>query len=160
MNTANWRKPGLWRFPMTAIGFPTARSCAGFLEYSRIFHLTAITHAEDKELSSGGSMNEGVTATRLGLRGHSGSCRRNRLYRDLRLARLTGASLHVAHISTAGSVAALRQAKAEGLTVTGETAPHYFTLTEEAVTGYRTETKMNPPLRTRADLEAGDGWSG
>ena len=124
------------------------------LEYSMIFGLTAITHAEDKELSSGGSMNEGVTSTRLGLRGIPGTAEEAAVFRDIRLARLTGAKLHVAHISTAGAVAALRQAKAEGLPVTGETAPHYFTLTEEAVTGYRTEAKMNPPLRTRADLEA------
>jgi dihydroorotase len=124
------------------------------LEYSRIFGLTAITHAEDRELSSGGSMNEGVTSTRLGLRGIPGAAEETAVYRDIGLARLTGARLHVAHISTAGSVAALRQAKAEGLPVTGETAPHYFTLTEEAVIGYRTEAKMNPPLRSRADLEA------
>jgi dihydroorotase len=124
------------------------------LEYARAFDLPAISHAEDLRLSAGGVMNEGLVSCRLGLAGIPAVAEESGVFRDVRLAGLTGARLHLAHVSTAGAVEIVRRAKGRGLRVTAETAPHYFTLTEEAVIGYRTEAKMNPPLRTQADVEA------
>ncbi|MBW1713438.1 MAG: dihydroorotase [Deltaproteobacteria bacterium] len=124
------------------------------LEYSQVFNLLAISHAEDLTLSTGGVMNEGALATRLGLAGIPATAEELGVYRDIRLAALAKAPLHLAHISTAGSVEIVRQAKATGLLISAETAPHYFSLTEEAVVGYRTEAKMNPPLRAQADVDA------
>jgi len=124
------------------------------LEYSKAFNLTVISHAEDVHLSEGGSMNEGVWSMRLGLSGIPAASESTAVYRDIQLAALTGVPVHIAHVSTAESVAVIRRAKADGLPVTAETAPHYFTLTEAEVAGYRTNAKMNPPLRTQADLEA------
>jgi dihydroorotase len=124
------------------------------LEYAKSFGLTAITHAQDPDLSQGGVMNEGPVATRLGLKGQPAVAEETALFRDIRLAALTGQPLHVAHVSTAGSVALLLWAKERGWPVTAETAPHYFTLTDQAVEGYRTEAKMNPPLRSPADVSA------
>ncbi|MBW2084704.1 MAG: dihydroorotase [Deltaproteobacteria bacterium] len=124
------------------------------LEYSQVFNLLAISHAEDLTLSTGGVMNEGALATRLGLAGIPAAAEELGVYRDIRLAALAKAPLHLAHISTAGSVEIVRQAKATGLLISAETAPHYFSLTEEAVVGYRTEAKMNPPLRAQADVDA------
>ncbi|MBW2091455.1 MAG: dihydroorotase [Deltaproteobacteria bacterium] len=124
------------------------------LEYSQVFNLLAISHAEDLSLVTGGVMNEGALATRLGLAGIPAAAEELGVYRDIHLAALAEASLHIAHVSTAGSVEIIRQAKASGLRITAETAPHYFSLTEEAVIGYRTEAKMNPPLRTQKDVEA------
>ncbi|MBU2549417.1 MAG: dihydroorotase [Proteobacteria bacterium] len=124
------------------------------LEYARMVGLPAITHAEDPSLSAGGCMNEGRTSTWLGLAGIPAAAEETAVFRDVTLAGLTGAALHVAHVSTAGSVEIVRRAKAAGYRVTAETAPHYFTLTEEAVVGYRTEAKMNPPLRAARDRDA------
>ncbi len=124
------------------------------LEYAATFNMLVISHAEDANLAAGGVMNEGATATRLGLRGIPASAETVMVYRDLALAELTGARLHIAHVSTAEAVACIRRAKERGVPVTAETAPHYFTLTEEAVDQYDTNAKMNPPLRTDADVEA------
>jgi len=124
------------------------------LEYTKVFDLRAISHAEELALSAGGAMNEGVTSTGLGLTGIPAAAEETAIFREVCLAGLTGAPVHIAHVSTAGSVDIIRQAKAGGIPVTAETAPHYFSLTEEAVRGYRTEAKMNPPLRTRRDLMA------
>ncbi|MEW6264427.1 MAG: dihydroorotase [Thermodesulfobacteriota bacterium] len=124
------------------------------LEYAQVFGLTAISHAEDPSLSSGGLMNEGRTATALGLAGHPAAAEEIAVFRDVKLAELTGAPVHIAHVSTAGAVEIIRRAKKSGLKVTAETAPHYFHLTEEAIQGYRTEAKVNPPLRTAADVAA------
>jgi dihydroorotase len=124
------------------------------LEYSQAFGLTPITHAEDPALSGAGVMNEGPTATRLGLTGLPAAAEETAIFRDVNLAALTGAPLHIAHVSTAGGVEIIRQAKKRGLPVTAETAPHYFTLTETSVEGYRTEAKMKPPLRSDADRAA------
>lgn len=124
------------------------------LEYASDFGLTVISHAEDLTLASGGTMNEGVTATRLGLKGVPNAAEDVMVARDIALAELTGARLHIAHASTKGAVRIIRNAKARGAKVTAETAPHYFTLTEEAVEGYNTSAKMNPPLRTAEDVEA------
>jgi len=134
------------------------------LEYARTFDLPVISHAEDLELRADGVMHEGEVAHRLGLKGIPGAAEEVMVYRDIRLARLAGARLHLAHLSTAGSVAIVREAKMAGLPVTCETAPHYFTLTDEAVAGqgpealvrpvFDTHAKVNPPLRSRFDREA------
>jgi len=124
------------------------------LEYSSMFGLPVIAHEEEPHLAAGGAMNEGVTALRLGLRGIPAAAEEVMIARDLALARLTGGRLHVAHVSTRGAVALLREAKAQGLPVTAEVTPHHLFLTEEAVEGYGTNAKMAPPLRTRADVAA------
>lgn len=131
-----------------------ARMMRRVLEYSKAFGLLPISHAEDLALSADGVMNEGSVSTRLGLEGMPRAAEEIAVYRDIHLAELAGSTIHLAHISTAGSVEIIRQAKSRGLNVSAETAPHYFTLTEEEVLGYRTEAKMNPPLRTGTDLEA------
>jgi dihydroorotase len=124
------------------------------LEYARGFGLTIISHCEDLNLTGQGVMNEGFVSTTLGLRGIPNAAEEVMVLRDIALAELTGAPLHVAHVSTAGSVRAIRQAKGRGVKVTAETAPHYFTLNDEAVRGYDPNTKMNPPLRATQDVAA------
>jgi len=124
------------------------------LEYADMFDCLVISHCEDLSLVAGGSMNEGAVSTRLGLKGIPRSAEEVQVARDTILAGETGARLHLAHISTAGSVEIVRQAKAKGFPVTAETCPHYFTLTEEAVDGFNTNAKMNPPLRSAEDVEA------
>ncbi|NLY43036.1 MAG: dihydroorotase [Clostridiaceae bacterium] len=124
------------------------------LQYANMFDIPVISHCEDKELVDGGVMNEGYMSTYLGLKGITRAAEEVMVARDVILAGETGASLHIAHVSTAGSVEIIRQAKAKGVRVTCETCPHYFTLTEKAVEGYNTFAKMNPPLRTEEDVEA------
>ena len=124
------------------------------LEYSRAFALPVIDHCEDTTLTEGGQMNEGVISTRLGLRGLPAAAEEIVVARDLALTQLTGARLHIAHVTTEGSVALIRQAKEKGIQVTAEVTPHHLTLTEEAVIGYDTNTKINPPLRTKQDIQA------
>jgi dihydroorotase len=124
------------------------------LEYARTFGLLVISHCEDLDLRGEGVMHEGPVSLRLGLKGIPAAAEETMVFRDLTLASLTGARLHIAHVSTAGSVAAVRRAKAAGAPVTAETAPHFFTLTEEAVLGFDTHAKVNPPLRTAADVAA------
>ena len=111
-------------------------------------------HEEDLNLSAGGVMNEGPTAERLGRKGVPNVAEEVMIARDFALARLTGGHVHVAHVSARGSIDLIRQAKAEGLAVTAEVAPHHFTLTEEAIEEYDTDAKMAPPLRLAADVEA------
>jgi dihydroorotase len=123
------------------------------LEYAKTFDTPVISHCEVAELAEG-SMNEGYVSTLLGLKGISRAAEEIMVARDIILAKYTGASLHIAHVSTKGSVELIRQAKKEGVNVTCETCPHYFSLTENAVMGYNTNAKMNPPLRTEADVEA------
>lgn len=122
------------------------------MEYARTFDLPIISHCEDLELRADGVMNEGRISLQLGLKGIPAAAEEVMVYRDLTLARLTGARLHIAHVSTGGSVAIIRLAKAMGLPVTAESAPHYFSLTEAAVLGYDTNAKVNPPLRTDMDV--------
>jgi dihydroorotase len=99
-------------------------------------------------------MNEGSLATKLGLKGIPAAAEVSMVARDIRLARLTGGRLHIAHVSTAGSVKLIRSAKEEGVSITAEVTPHHLTLTEEKVVGYNTNAKVNPPLRTAEDIEA------
>lgn len=124
------------------------------LTYSLIFNVPIIQHCEDPTLVVNGVMNEGIVATRLGLQGIPAESEEIIVYRDCALARLTGARLHVAHISCARSVEVVRKFKAEGVKVTAEVTPHHFSLTEKAVDGYNTNARMAPPLRAEADLKA------
>ncbi|MDR2617151.1 MAG: dihydroorotase [Endomicrobium sp.] len=124
------------------------------LEYTKMFNLPVISHSEDKELSKNGVMNEGRNSTILGLRGIPKQAEEIMVSRDIMLAELTGGYLHIAHISTSGSVDLVRQAKKKGVKVTAETCPHYFTLTDDVVKVYDANTKMNPPLREQKDVDA------
>ena len=124
------------------------------MEYALAFDLPVIDHCEDLHLSEGGCMNEGVVSTQLGLQGVPAAAEDVMVSRNLSLAELTGARLHLAHLSTAGSVRLVREAKARGIRVTAEACPHHFTLTEEAVRGFNTLAKMNPPLRAWDDVQA------
>ena len=122
-------------------------------EYSRMFGLPCIQHSEILDLTREGCMNEGIISTELGLKGMPVEAEDIMVFRDICLLRKTGGRLHVAHISSGGAVELVRQAKAKGLPVTCEVAPHHFTLTEEACRNYDTNAKMSPPLRTHEDLE-------
>jgi len=124
------------------------------LEYAKNFDLPVISHAEDPALSEGGLMNEGPTSTLLGLHGIPNAAEEVMVARDLVLAELTGARLHIAHVSTAGAVRMIREAKSRGVPVTAETAPHYFTLTDDRLMTFDTLYKVNPPIRGSADVEA------
>ncbi|MBI4797287.1 MAG: dihydroorotase [Desulfarculus sp.] len=124
------------------------------MEYAAGFDLPVICHSEDLRLSAGGVLHEGPTATRLGLKGIPAEAEVICVERDLNLARLSGARVHIAHVSYAGSLEAVRRAKEAGLGVTCETAPHYLLLTDQDVGDYDTNFKMNPPLRSAADRQA------
>ena len=124
------------------------------LEYAHTFEMLIISHAEDLALTGDGVMHEGTVSVEMGLKGIPAAAEEVAVFRDIELARLTGARLHIAHVSTARSVEIIRRAKAEGVRVTAETAPHYFSLTDEAVRGFNTNAKMSPPLRTMADMAA------
>ncbi len=124
------------------------------LEYSKAFNVPVISHCEDLTLSEDGVMNEGLMSITLGLKGIPVEAEQIMIFRDILLAELTGGKLHIAHVSTEGSVDLIRNAKKRGVHVTAETCPHYFSLTEEAVNGYNTNAKVNPPLRTARDIEA------
>jgi dihydroorotase len=132
------------------------------LEYAKMFNLPVISHCEDLNLSIDGVMNEGFTSTILGLKGIPRQAEEIMVARDIALAELTGGKLHLAHITTRRSVELVRQAKRKKIGVTCETAPHYFSLSEDDVRGYNTNTKTNPPLRMKDDIKAlceglGDG---
>ena len=124
------------------------------LEYARAFALTVVDHCECLHLSEGGCMHEGLVATELGLHGVPAAAEDVMVARNLALAELTGGRLHLAHLSTAGSVRMVREAKARGVKITSEACPHHFLLTVEAVREFNTNAKMNPPLRSRKDVDA------
>jgi dihydroorotase len=124
------------------------------LDYAKGLGITLAQHCEDEHLSAGGSMHEGCWSSRLGLPGIPAAAEESMVARDIQLVRLTGAPLHFLHLSTAGSVDLVRQAKAEGLPVTAEAAPHHMVLTHAEVVGYDPVFKVNPPLRTDGDVEA------
>ncbi len=124
------------------------------MEYARIFDLPVIDHCEDMHLSAGGSMNEGFVSTELGIPGIPNAAEEVMVARNIFLAELTQSRLHLPHVSTIGSIRLLRDAKERGLLVTAEACPHHFTLTDEAVRSFDTHAKMNPPLRTDADVQA------
>jgi dihydroorotase len=124
------------------------------LEYARTFGIPVADHCEDPTLAAGGAMNEGLMSARLGLRGIPAEAEEIMAIRDILLARLTGGHIHLCHMSTKGSVELIRWGKERGINVTAEVCPHHLSLTEEAVEGYDTNAKMNPPLRTAADVAA------
>ena len=137
-------------------GFPVANSelMRRALEYAAFYGLRVISHCEDRNLSGDGVMHEGVISTQIGLSGIPAVSEEIMVSRDISLAKLTGCPVHIAHVSTEGSVELIKRAKEEGIRVTAETAPHYFTLDHRAVVGYDTLAKVNPPLRTAEDVEA------
>lgn len=124
------------------------------LEYAKQFGLLIISHCEDKSLVADGVMNEGYVSTILGLKGITRAAEEVMVARDVILSEITGAPIHIAHVSTAGAVDIIRHAKSRGIPVTCETAPHYFSATDEWVENYDTNAKVNPPLRTQRDVEA------
>jgi len=132
----------------------TAHLMRTALEYALTFGIPVIDHCEDVSLSQGGAMHEGLTSTRLGLKGIPRSSEDLVVARDIALAELSGGHVHFAHVSTAGAVRMIRDAKARGVRVTAEVTPHHFTLTDVACEGYDTQAKMNPPLREAEDVAA------
>src|SRR3954471_16940098 len=133
---------------------PNAGIMRRAMQYARDFDLPVIDHCEDKSLGFGGVMHEGRISLLLGLKGMPALAEEIDAVRDILLAKETGARIHIAHVSTKGAVEAVRRAKNEGVNVTCEVAPHHFTLTDKAVEGYDTNTKMSPPLRSQEHLEA------
>jgi dihydroorotase len=123
------------------------------LEYSKLADAPVIVHAEDCHLRAGGVVNEGPVSTRLGLPGNPVAAEEVMVARDIRLAQLTGAHLHIAHVSSGGSVGLIRRAREEGIRVTAEVTPHHLTLTDEATMGFDTSTRVAPPLRSASDIE-------
>jgi dihydroorotase len=124
------------------------------LEYTQAFGIPVVDHPEDLTLSRDGTMNEGLVSSRLGLKGKPNASEDIHIIRDILLAEFTGGRLHLQHVSTRFGVQAIREAKARGVKVTAEASPHHLLLTDEAVDGYRTEAKMNPPLRSAEDRDA------
>jgi len=133
---------------------PTAGIMRRAMEYAKDFDLPVIDHCEDKSLSAGGVMHEGKLSLLLGLKGMPALAEDLDAMRDIILAKETGCAIHIAHISTSGAIEIVRRAKNEGINVTCEVTPHHFTLTDAAVEGYDTNTKMSPPLRSQEHLEA------
>ena len=124
------------------------------LEYARTFKIPVIDHCEEPTLAAAGAMNEGIVSAQLGLKGVPAEAEEIMVIRDILLARLTGGHVHLAHMSTRGSVELIKWGKERGINVTAEVCPHHLSLTEESVRGYNTNAKMNPPLRTADDVEA------
>ena len=124
------------------------------LEYARTFGIPVADHCEEPTLAAGGAMNEGIVSARLGLKGIPSEAEEIMVIRDILLARRTGGHVHLCHMSTKGSIELIRWGKERGIRVTAEACPHHLSLTEDAVDGYNTNAKMNPPLRTAEDVEA------
>jgi len=148
------RDAGAVRFPDYGVPVESSRVMRRALEYVRLTGQPIISHSEDKALSAGGHMHEGVVSTRLGIEGIPSASEDVAVARDVRLAEITGGRLHVCHVSSARSVEVIRRAKERGVRVTAEATPHHVTLTDEAVEGFDANTKMNPPLRAESDRQA------
>ncbi|QOJ29617.1 MAG: dihydroorotase [Ignavibacteriales bacterium] len=144
---------GAVAFSDDGVAIKTAKILRRVMEYAKMYDKPVIEHCEDETLA-GGAMHEGVTSTKLGLPGIPAIAEELTVARDIMMAELTGARVHIAHISTAKAVQLVREGKAKGIKVTAEVAPHHFTLTDEAVMTYDTNAKMNPPLRTNEDVLA------
>ena len=145
---------GVAAFTDDAFPVQNSRMMRLCMEYARMLDKPVLTHCEDKTLAADGLVNEGVVATTAGLRGIPAVAEEVMVARNIMLAALTGCRLHIQHVSTAGSVEIIRRAKQSGMALTCETCPQYFSLTDEVVATYDTNTKTNPPLRTARDLEA------
>src|SRR5678815_3318462 len=137
---------------------PSAGMMRRVMEYANGHDLTVVDHCQDHSLSAGGVMHEGRWSLILGMRGMPAAAEEADVLRDCALAKLTGASVHIAHVSTRGAIEAIRRAKQEGLKITCEVTPHHWTLSDAAVADYDTNTKMSPPLRSQEHLEA--VWEG
>jgi len=124
------------------------------MEYAKNFNLPVICHCEDADLVGNGVMNEGCTSMRIGLKGIPNAAEDIIVAREVSLSELTGCRVHIAHVSTKGSVDIIREAKSRGVNVTAETAPHYFTLSDESLETFDTHFKVNPPLRSMQDVQA------
>ncbi len=151
---ADLQESGCIAFSDDAFPIQNAAMTRRVMEYCHMLDAPFVAHSEDKSLAGKGAMNEGITSARLGLKGMPAVAEDLMVARNLLLAETTGCHLHLCHVSTVMSVELVRQAKARGVRVTAEGCPHHFALTEEAVVGYDTNTKMNPPLRTREDVQA------
>jgi dihydroorotase len=132
----------------------TAQLMRTALEYARTFGIPVADHCEEMSLAQGGAMNEGIVSARLGLKGIPSEAEEIIAIRDILLARRTGGHVHLCHMSTRGSVELIRWGKERNIRVTAEVCPHHLSLTEDAVEGYETNAKMNPPLRTADDVAA------
>jgi dihydroorotase len=124
------------------------------MEYARGLGKAILSHSEDLELTKGGVMHEGAVSVRLGLKGMPSAAEEIMVYREIALAEISGAHVHILHVSTAGSVDLIRNGQKKGIRVTGEACPHHLTLTDESLRTFDTNYKMAPPLRTQADIEA------
>jgi dihydroorotase len=133
---------------------PNAEMMRRAMEYARGFNLTVVDHCQDSSLTAGGVMHEGRWSLILGLKGMPAAAEDVHVIRDCVLAKLTGASVHIAHVSTRGAVEAVRRAKEMGLAVSCEVAPHHWTLTDESAADYDTNMKMSPPLRSQDHMDA------
>lgn len=151
---ADLKRAGIWAVSDDGNWVPDSLLMRRAMEYASMLDLLVISHCEDRRLSANGLMNESLTSTRLGLKGIPEASEEVAVMRDIQLARLTGARLHVAHVSTARAVKFIREAKAEGLRVTAEVTPHHLALNDVSAEGYNTNYKMNPPLRNTKDVEA------
>jgi dihydroorotase len=148
------RDAGAVGFSDDGVPVESSRVMRRALEYARLTGQPIISHSEDRALSAGGHMHEGIVSTRLGIEGIPSASEDVAVARDVRLAEITGGRLHVCHVSSARSVEIIRQAKERGVRVTAEATPHHVTLTDEAVEGFDANTKMNPPLRAESDRRA------
>lgn len=151
---ADCKKAGAVAVTDDAFPLQSADLTRRVMQYCATFDLPLLTHCEDKTLTKGGVMNEGLTSTLLGLRGMPKLAEDLQVARNIEIAEYTGARLHILHISSARSIELVRQAKARGIHVTCETCPQYFTLTDDGVQGFNTLYKCSPPIRTAADQEA------
>lgn len=151
---ADLKQAGIWAVTDDGSWVSDSLLMRRAMEYASMLDLLVISHCEDKRLTAHGVMNESLMSTRLGLKGIPHQSEEIAVMRDIQLAQLTGARLHIAHVSTAGSVKMIREAKAEGISLTAEVTPHHLALTDEAVEGYNTNFKMIPPLRSCQDIEA------
>lgn len=151
---ADLKRAGIWAVTDDGSWVSDSLLMRRAMEYASMLGLLVISHSEDKRLSANGVMNEGLMSTCLGLKGIPNESEEVAVARDIQLARLAGARLHIAHVSTERSVQLIRQAKHEGIPVTAEVTPHHLTLTEKDVEGYDTNFKMSPPLRSEKDRDA------
>ena len=124
------------------------------IEYASDFNLLCLSHCEDKDLVDGGVVNEGYNSTLAGLKGIPRAAEEVMIAREIILAETLGRAVHICHVSTKGGVQIIREAKARGVRVTAETCPHYFTLTDDVITSFDANTKVNPPIREAEDLAA------
>jgi dihydroorotase len=153
-NIAKFKKEGVIAISDDGASVDDPDTMLKALKKAKESKLTVICHSEDKSLSAGGVVNFGLTSTKMGLRGISKESEYKRVKRDIDLAEKINAPVHITHVSCLESVEIIAKAKKRGVAVTADTAPHYFALSEEAVWGYDTNLKMNPPLRTKEDVSA------